>query len=376
MFDLTEETKIETKNLKYLTFGSPIIDLIVDVDKSFVDKYDIKLDTTSHVKGDDRIFTSIRDLNPVLTAGGCSYNAIRTLNWMLGKNEPFSVGGIGSVGKDNYGFAYKKILESESIVPLFEIMEGFTAKCATICYLRERCHLTDLGVSSSISDLFIEKQWDLLENIELLYTELYILSHKKSTLLKLANLCLNDKKIFGFNLPSLGFLDAFKIDILEMMGYADIIFANLEEAKHFVHHVLDQSYDDLKDLAIKMASQPKVNKNKKRTAVVTCGPDQLYVVIYNPKTDTVEFQESFTPFTVSNERIIDTNGAGDSFAGGFLAQYVQGHDIEICVKSGNYCAANIIQRRGFELPRCSPPTKDELKKMDFNTEIINKREYN
>lgn len=371
MFDLSEETKIETKNLKYLTFGSPIIDLIVDVDKEFVEKHELKLDTTSHVKGDDRIFHSISKLNPVIAAGGCSYNAIRTLNWMLLNKDPFSVGGIGSVSNDNYGICYKKILESESILPLFEILEGFTAKCATICYLRERCHLTDLGVSSSISDLFIEKNWDLLANIELLYTELYILSHKKATLLKLANLCLNEKKIFGFNLPSLGFLDAFKSDIIEMIGYADIIFANLEEAKHFVHNVLNQSFDDVRDLAKIMSSQTKVNKNKKRTVVVTCGPDPLYVAIYDPITDTVEFQESFSPFTVSNDLIIDTNGAGDSFAGGFLAQYVQGNDIETCVKSGNYCAAMIIQRRGFELPTSQPPSKEELKKMEYNTEIIN-----
>ncbi len=46
------------------------------------------------------------------------------------------------------------------------------------------------------------------------------------------------------------------------------------------------------------------------------------------------------------EEIIDTNGAGDAFVGGFLAQMVQGKEIPECVRCANYTASYIIQSSG------------------------------
>lgn len=49
---------------------------------------------------------------------------------------------------------------------------------------------------------------------------------------------------------------------------------------------------------------------------------------------------------VAEDKIVDTNGAGDAFAGGFLAQYIQGQPLEVCVQCAIYTAAEIIQRSG------------------------------
>jgi len=48
--------------------------------------------------------------------------------------------------------------------------------------------------------------------------------------------------------------------------------------------------------------------------------------------------------------IVDTNGAGDAFAGGFLSKLVNGQNLDECVKAGHYCAALVIQTRGCQLP--------------------------
>jgi adenosine kinase len=37
---------------------------------------------------------------------------------------------------------------------------------------------------------------------------------------------------------------------------------------------------------------------------------------------------------IPKEQIVDTNGAGDSFVGGFLAAYTKGHSVVDCVKAG------------------------------------------
>ncbi len=47
---------------------------------------------------------------------------------------------------------------------------------------------------------------------------------------------------------------------------------------------------------------------------------------------------------------MDTNGAGDSFVGGFLAAIAQGKDMETAVKAGQYCASEVIQQSGCSFP--------------------------
>ena len=54
------------------------------------------------------------------------------------------------------------------------------------------------------------------------------------------------------------------------------------------------------------------------------------------------------------EKLVDTNGAGDAFVGGFLSQLVAGKSIPECVRAANYSAHVVIQQSGCTLP----PTPD------------------
>ena len=343
--------KTERKKVEYLTFGSPIMDLIVYVDKEFTKKHDLKLDTTSHGDRDSRLFHDIEKMNPRISMGGCSYNAIRVFNWMINNTEEQGkVACLGAIGKDILGNEYVEGLLKENIQPYLEVIESdVTAKCATIIEGRERCHITDLGASTKISYEYVEQHWEKLKDLKLVYTELYILCHQRSVLKDFAKLCLDKNKLFGFNFPSIGFLNAFDNEIKEMIEYGDIIFANKEEANHFVCNVLNVGCADVSELAEILVKLPKKNKNKSRVFVVTCGPEPAYVAVYNHANNTMEFSSSYLPLMVSKDKIVDTNGAGDSFAGAFLAYYIKGHSIENCVRAGHWAASQIIQRNGFEL---------------------------
>jgi len=48
---------------------------------------------------------------------------------------------------------------------------------------------------------------------------------------------------------------------------------------------------------------------------------------------------------IERAEIVDSVGAGDSFAGGFLARFVTGADTAACVAAGNYAANYILHRR-------------------------------
>ena len=50
------------------------------------------------------------------------------------------------------------------------------------------------------------------------------------------------------------------------------------------------------------------------------------------------------------EKLVDTNGAGDAFVGGFLSQLVAGKSLPECIRAANFAAWTIIQQSGVTLP--------------------------
>lgn len=56
--------------------------------------------------------------------------------------------------------------------------------------------------------------------------------------------------------------------------------------------------------------------------------------------------QEFAVPPIAAELILDTNGAGDSFVGGYLAYLNKGADLEKCVQAGHYAAGTVIQNSG------------------------------
>lgn len=55
------------------------------------------------------------------------------------------------------------------------------------------------------------------------------------------------------------------------------------------------------------------------------------------------------------DKVVDTTGAGDSFAGGYLAARLQGQSPEVSARSGNKIASIVIQHSGAIIPREAMP---------------------
>ncbi len=136
-----------------------------------------------------------------------------------------ATGVLGSIGSDIYGQIYSELLEQEAIEALFERFDNKTTGfCGVFCHQKDRGHVTDLGASTQISDEFVLANWEKIKDAQLIFTELFILKHKKSTVFKLAELGLENEKIFGFNFPSFFFLENFLQEIKQLLEHADIIF--------------------------------------------------------------------------------------------------------------------------------------------------------
>lgn len=104
---------------------------------------------------------------------------------------------------------------------------------------------------------------------------------------------------------------------------------------------------DVKQIALALAALPKANAARTRTVVITQGADPTIVARAGAITE-------FPVIPIKTEDIVDSNGAGDAFVGGFLSQLVQGKPIERCVAAGNYVANVVIKRSGPTYPREKP----------------------
>eukprot|EP00408_Alexandrium_pacificum_P042096 CAMPEP_0171266876 /NCGR_PEP_ID=MMETSP0790-20130122/58868_1 /TAXON_ID=2925 /ORGANISM="Alexandrium catenella, Strain OF101" /LENGTH=94 /DNA_ID=CAMNT_0011735593 /DNA_START=42 /DNA_END=326 /DNA_ORIENTATION=+ len=81
----------------------------------------------------------------------------------------------------------------------------------------------------------------------------------------------------------------------------------------------------------------------KRKVVITQGSEPTIVAINGHVT-------TYPVPALPKEKLVDTNGAGDAFVGGFLAALVKGKDIEGCCKAGTYAASVVIQHSGCTYP--------------------------
>jgi len=138
----------------------------------------------------------------------------------------------------------------------------------------------------------------------------------------------------------------FKEPMLAAIPYVDILFGNESEAATFAKEN-DLGTEDIKEIAMKIAEIPKTNQSRKRMVVFTQG-DLPIIVCQDGRI--VEFSVP----SLSAEDMVDTNGAGDAFVGGFLAHLVKGKPVAQCVELGIRAAKMIIGRSGCTFPSDVP----------------------
>ena len=153
--------------------------------------------------------------------------------------------------------------------------------------------------------------------------------------------CAEYGKRFCLNV-SAPFIAQFFCDQLDAtMPHVDILFANETEAA-----ALGEKKGwgtDVATVALKAAALPKASGRYARAVVFTQGADQT-IVAYNGTVTTYPVPP------LAKELLVDTNGAGDAFVGGFLSRLVLGEDFDACVKAGHFSARTIIQRSGCTVP--------------------------
>ena len=103
----------------------------------------------------------------------------------------------------------------------------------------------------------------------------------------------------------------------------------------------DLKPDDIPTIAKHLANLPKKNNKRKRIAIVTQGTEATIVA-----TQDEEDVRSFPVHAIGSEEITDTTGAGDAFAGGFMAGVVKGEKLQTCIDMGQWLAKLSLHELG------------------------------
>lgn len=153
-----------------------------------------------------------------------------------------------------------------------------------------------------------------------------------------AKTALERNKPFIMNLSAPFISQFFKEPLMKAMPYVDLLFGNESEAVTFSK---EQNFgtENLREIGQKMTELPKLNASRTRIVILTQGHDPVLLF----ENGTIR---EFPVETLKESDIVDTNGAGDAFVGGFLAQLIQGQSYDICIRCGNAAARAIIQRNG------------------------------
>jgi sugar/nucleoside kinase (ribokinase family) len=275
------------------------------------------------------INSKFSEMKTHVATGGSAGNTILAL-----ANLGAPTGFIGKVGNDKFGNFFKENLKAHNIGDNLQPSSLPTGVASTfISPDGERTFGTFLGAAATLKAEDIKPE--MFDGYSYLYIEGYLVQDHDMILqaIKMAKaaglqVCLD--------LASYNIVEADKeFFSLLINKYVDIVFANEEEAKAFTGTSPEEALDIIgrqcSIAIVKVGS--KGSLIRKGTETARCGVQKV-------------------------EHVVDTTGAGDFYAAGFLYGLTCGYSLDKCAQIGSLLSANVIQVVGTTL---AEKTWDEIK---------------
>ncbi len=236
---------------------------------------------------------------------------------------------IGRVKDDTLGNVFRHDIRASGVA--FSTPAAQKGAATARCYIfvtpdGERTMNTYLGAAQDLHARDIDT--DLVAAAAITYLEGYLWDpqHAKDAFLKAAEIAHASDRLVALTLSDAFCVDRWRAEFLELIRTrtVDIVFANEAEVKSLYETAdLDTAVGALRADA--------------HLAVVTRSEKGCVIV-------TREHSEAVPAFPI--ERLVDTTGAGDLFASGFLFGIAQGLDTTSAARLGSLAAAEVIQHMG------------------------------
>ena len=265
-----------------------------------------------------------RDQGLMQISGGSAANTAVVAS-MLGAPTVF----FGKVRDDELGHVFAKDLAEVGVSFPTAMADGDSTPTGR-CLIKvtpdaERTMCTYLGAARGLR--VPDMDTHILRSAKVAYVEGYLWDEVNAheALEYAISVVRNASQRFSFTLSDSFLVDRFRDEFHVMLPEnVDILFANETELCSLFET------DDF-EKAVKLVT-PMCE-----IVTVTRGPKGS-IVIHDGEVIAVDAHHV--------DRVIDTTGAGDAYAGGFLAGFVAGHPLRRCAEVGNLAAAEVISRLG------------------------------
>ncbi len=305
---------------KILGIGNALVDILVNVEDIFLINQNLQKGSMQLVEKErvSEILKELEHLPIQYASGGSAANTIYGLS-CLGA----STGYIGKIGNDPLGNYFASDLLKQNINPILLKSSTPTGTALTLITPdSERTFATYLGAALELnsSDL----QADFFSNYDLIHLEGYLV-YNHELIEKAIDLALQFKMEISVDLASYNIVEANREFLNKIICHSNIVFANEQEAKALTHLEPEAAVEQMAQMC--------------QVAVVKVGAKGSWIMTHGKK----YFIE---PYTVN---AIDSTGAGDLYAAGFLYGYANDWPLETCGKLGSLTASKVIQVIGAKI---------------------------
>jgi len=329
--------------------GNPLLDITAEVTPEFLKEYG--LEANNAILAEEKHKKMYEDIcekfKVEYTPGGATQNSIRVAQWLIG--VPRATSFMGCIGKDD---RFGKILEEKARHDEIQVQYQYTTKestgtCAVLITeggsKRSLCAYLGAANCFTKDHLDVPENRQILENAKYFYIAGFPLTVCPDAMLEVAKVANSHQDSrFIMNLSAPFICEFFKDPMMTVMPYVDILFGNESEAAA-ISKAHSFGTEDLHEIALKLASLPKQNGSRGRMVIITQG-DKPTIVCNNGVT------KEYAVNHILPEDIVDTNGAGDAFVGGFLAKLILDRGLDECIQGANYAANFVIRQSGCSLP--------------------------
>jgi len=254
-----------------------------------------------------------------MATGGSASNTINGLT-RLGVTAGF----VGKVGKDEVGAFFTSDSIGNGVNPHLLLSETPSGRCIVLVSPDgERTLCTFLGAACELSadDLTLE----MFQGYDIFHIEGYLVQNHE-LILTAVRLAKEAGLQVSIDLASYNVVEE-NLEFLNgiIRQYVDIVFANEDEARAF-------SGKEPQDALIHISNHCNI-------AVVKVGKDGSYI----------KSGEKSVQVKPRLAKCVDTTGAGDLYAAGFLYGLANDYPLEVCGNIGSLVSANVVEVLGAKM---------------------------
>ncbi|MAG23165.1 MAG: adenosine kinase [Alphaproteobacteria bacterium] len=309
--------------LDLVGIGNAVVDMLTHTDDAFLVKNNLAKGAMTLVDA-DQAHKLYDEMGPAVEVSGGSASNTMAGFASLGGNGAF----VGKVRNDQLGGIFSHDIQAAGVryeTPL-ATSGAPTARCLIfVTPDAQRTMQTYLGASVALGPDDINEE--LIASARVTYLEGYLWASDsgREAIIKAAKIAAGAGNKVSFTLSDAFLVDAFREDFLSFIcDHVDILFANEVEITALVEA---QDFDDSFQHTRRLCEIAALTRSEKGS-VIAAG-EEIHVIDAAPV-----------------EQVVDTTGAGDLYAAGFLYGYTRNRDLAACAHMGSLAAGEIISHFG------------------------------